>query len=156
MDIIQHSPIWHRVADGICVGKEQEMIDLWIRNKYTGHVHRIGDDSHDCLMVDDEGTVHYHNLQCGDGCTGYKSINKETLADRYPDHDWGKRSSEYTFGYEFVPNVDDYGFPYDPTKKDINEILDGIKAEIEAARYGLINDGLDVALRIIDKHMKGR
>jgi len=34
--------------------------------------------------------------------------------------------------------------------------IDAIKADIEAARYGLINDGLDVALRIIDKHTEGR
>ena len=38
---------------------------------------------------------------------------------------------------------------------EINAVLEKIKAEIEDARYGLINDGLDVALRIIDKHMKG-
>ena len=41
-------------------------------------------------------------------------------------------------------------------KEEINEVLEQIKAEIEAARYGLINDGLDVALRIIDKHMGGK
>ena len=40
-------------------------------------------------------------------------------------------------------------------KKEINEVLDEIRAEIEAARYGLINDGLDVALSIIDKYTKG-
>lgn len=34
--------------------------------------------------------------------------------------------------------------------------IEDIKADIEAARYGLINDGLDVALRIIDKHTEGR
>lgn len=39
-----------------------------------------------------------------------------------------------------------------PTVCDIEDI----KADIEAARYGLINDGLDVALRIIDKHTEGR
>ena len=36
------------------------------------------------------------------------------------------------------------------------ETIEDIKADIEAARYGLINDGLDVALRIIDKHTEGR
>lgn len=30
-----------------------------------------------------------------------------------------------------------------------------IRADIESARYGLINDGLDVALRIIDKYTRG-
>ena len=33
--------------------------------------------------------------------------------------------------------------------------IEQIRADIEAARYGLITDGLDVALRIIDKHTKG-
>ena len=37
-----------------------------------------------------------------------------------------------------------------------HKIIEDIKADIEAARYGLINDGLDVALRIIDKHIEGR
>lgn len=34
-------------------------------------------------------------------------------------------------------------------------VIENIKAEIEAARYGAINDGLDVALVIIDKHING-
>ena len=36
--------------------------------------------------------------------------------------------------------------------KECRQVLEAIKEEIEAARYGLINDGLDVAVRIIDKH----
>lgn len=94
------------------------MTDLWIRNKYSGAVHRIGDDPHDCLYVDDEGTVHYENLQCGDGCEGYKSVNRETLSDIHPDRDWGRRADEFTYGYEFVPNTDDYGYPYNPMMED--------------------------------------
>ena len=39
--------------------------------------------------------------------------------------------------------------------QEINRVLEDIKADIELARYGLINDGLDVALTIINKHMKG-
>lgn len=31
-------------------------------------------------------------------------------------------------------------------------ILDKVRAEIEQARYGLVNDGLDIALNIIDKY----
>lgn len=37
-----------------------------------------------------------------------------------------------------------------------HKVIEDIKADIEAARYGLINDGLDAALRIIDKHIEGR
>ncbi len=40
----------------------------------------------------------------------------------------------------------------EPTVCDIEQI----RADIEAARYGLINDGLDVALRIVDKPIEGR
>lgn len=34
----------------------------------------------------------------------------------------------------------------------VNEVLDKIRAEIEQHRYGLVNDGLDIALNIIDKY----
>ena len=33
-------------------------------------------------------------------------------------------------------------------------VIEDIKADIELARYGLVNDGLDLALKIIDKHIK--
>ena len=93
-------------------------MDLWIRDKYSGRVHKIGTDVHDCLSVDKSGTVHYRNLQNGDGCIAYLSTNKEKLSDRYPDHDWGDRKDEYVYGYEFVPNEDEYGYPYDPTEEE--------------------------------------
>ena len=32
--------------------------------------------------------------------------------------------------------------------------IEQIRAEIEQSRYGLVNDGLDLALKIIDKYMK--
>jgi ribosomal silencing factor RsfS len=34
----------------------------------------------------------------------------------------------------------------------VNEVLGKIRAEIERHRYGLVNDGLDIALNIIDKY----
>ena len=39
------------------------MIDLYIKDKYTGKIHKVGDDTHDCITVDEEGTIHYYNLQ---------------------------------------------------------------------------------------------
>ena len=38
--------------------------------------------------------------------------------------------------------------------KPLGSVFDDIKADIEKARYGLINDGLDRALEIIDAHLK--
>ena len=32
--------------------------------------------------------------------------------------------------------------------------IEQIRTEIEESRYGLVNDGLDLALKIIDKHIK--
>ena len=39
-------------------------------------------------------------------------------------------------------------------KEEALEIIEDIKQEIEESRYGLVNDGLDLALKIIDKHIK--
>ena len=36
---------------------------------------------------------------------------------------------------------------------DVVDAVEDIKADIEASRYGLVNDGLDLALKIIDKHI---
>lgn len=66
--------------------------DLYIRDKTSGHVHRIGDDPHDSLWVDHEGTVHYMNLQCGDGAGPYSQM-------------------DHRAGFEFVSSV--YGVPED-------------------------------------------
>ena len=71
--------------------------DIYVKDKYSGRVHRVGDGVHDSIRVDSEGTLHYYNLQNGDGCIGYKSINKETLGIK-------GRESEYKYGYEFVPS----------------------------------------------------
>lgn len=60
-------------------------IDLYIRDKQGGEIHRIGEDIHDELWVDDTGTVHYHNLQNGDGCGAYSHTDQEA-------------------GYEFLPS----------------------------------------------------
>lgn len=43
------------------------MTDLYVRDRHTGKAHRVGDDHHDSLFVDDKGIVQYHNMQNGDG-----------------------------------------------------------------------------------------
>ena len=39
-------------------------------------------------------------------------------------------------------------------EKHYKDVLDRIRDEIEQSRYGLVNDGLDLALKIIDKYRK--
>ena len=60
------------------------LIDLYIRDKHSGKIHRIGDSKHDGLWVDNAGTVHYHNLQNADGCGAYSHADTNA-------------------GYEFMP-----------------------------------------------------
>lgn len=70
------------------------LIDLWIRDKTTGAVHRIGEDVHDGLWVDHMGTVHYHNLQNGDGCAA-NSHTDELAGYEFLPSDFGELDNEY-------------------------------------------------------------
>lgn len=75
------------------------MIDLYVRDRFSGEIHRIGDNQHDMLTIGEDGELHYQNLQNGDGCkTGENHLGA---------------------GYEFVPNEDDYGYNCDP-REDLN------------------------------------
>ena len=67
-------------------GRKTSLTDLYIKDRHSGLIHKIGTNRHDSLSVTDKGTVTYENLQNGDGCIGYAS----KLADKD------------TFGYEFV------------------------------------------------------
>lgn len=72
------------------------LIDLYIKDNTTGRIHKIGDDQHDMLVVDEYGIVRYENLQTGEG-------------------------SKYG-GYSFVPNMDREGYPIDP--REVNKEAD--------------------------------
>ena len=78
--------------------RKPSLTDLYIRDKQTGAIHRIGDDVHDQLTVADSGQVEYYNLQNGDGA----------IAGADSD----------LFGYEFVPNMDKNGFNCDPREEN--------------------------------------
>ena len=80
------------------------LIDIYVRDKYTGRIHRVGDDVHDSFWVDRNGTLlaadetvysvkisrSSFNMQNGDGCTGYHSVNQD----------------KEECGFEFVPMMD--------------------------------------------------
>ena len=71
------------------------LTDIYIRDKESGYVRRVGDNKQDMLTITDDGELRYYNLQNGDGC----------------------RLGEDGGGYEFVPNEDRYGYNYDPRKE---------------------------------------
>ena len=89
------------------------LTDIYVRDKYSGKIHRVGDNVHDELWVDEAGTLHYFNMQNGDGCAAYKSINE----------DKDTNGEGYKFGYEFVPVMDgDMKEPYaSQYKKQLEE-----------------------------------
>lgn len=68
--------------------QDKRSTDLYIRDKDSGRIHRVGDECHDGLWVDVDGTVHYFNLQNGDGCSDNSRMDKNA-------------------GYEFMPS--DFG-----------------------------------------------
>lgn len=68
--------------------QDKRSTDLYIRDKDSGRIHKVGDECHDALWVDVDGTVHYSNLQNGDGCADYSQIDPNA-------------------GYEFMPS--DFG-----------------------------------------------
>lgn len=43
------------------------LVELYVRDRTNGKVHRVGDDCHDHLCVDENGIVQYVNLKNGDG-----------------------------------------------------------------------------------------
>lgn len=67
--------------------------DLYVKDRRTGRVFRVGDDPHDMLRIDG-GKLHYENLQNGDGCV----LGEDRKG----------------CGYEFVDNTDENGFNADP------------------------------------------
>lgn len=73
------------------------LISIYVRDKQSERIHRVGDDQHDQLVIGGDGHLHYLNLHNGDGCTT------------------GERGEGY--GYEFVPNVDDNGYNCDPREE---------------------------------------
>ncbi len=95
------------------------LCDIYVRDKYSGRIHRVGDDIHDSLWVDENGTLFYHNMQNGDGCMGYHSVNQDKTVDN---------PNEYQFGYEFVPMTDGelaepYASQYKEQQKKAEEFL---------------------------------
>lgn len=73
------------------------LTDIYVQDKVTGEVHRVGDNQHDMLTVDDYGQLKYTNLQNGEGCS----------TDTPSNFAWQD-------GYEFVPNEDYYGYNINP------------------------------------------
>ena len=45
------------------------MLRLWIKDNTNGRVHEYGTNKHDSLVLQEDGSLHYENIQC---CAGTK------------------------------------------------------------------------------------
>ena len=59
------------------------IIDVYVRDKLHGGIHKVGSNPHDHLYVDSDGQVCYENMQNGDGTGdgdeyGYEFVKIET------------------------------------------------------------------------------
>lgn len=61
---------------------------IYIQEKQSGKIHKLGTDPHDAIWVDENGVVHYMNLQNGDGCSG--DGDHEGYAYRFCKSDCGE------------------------------------------------------------------
>lgn len=52
------------------------LCDFYVKDKTDGRIHKVGTDRHDSIWVDSEGTLHYQNLQNGDGCSCKSAIDE--------------------------------------------------------------------------------
>lgn len=58
------------------------LIDLYVRDKTDGYIHKVGSDVHDSLYVDSSGVVRYYNLQNSDGSSdGYEFVPYDSCVD---------------------------------------------------------------------------
>jgi transposase-like protein len=62
----------------------------------------------------------------------------------------GRLKTERMSQSEFEQYAKEHGYIISTTN-----IIEQVRDEIEQSRYGLVNDGLDLALKIIDKYIKG-
>ena len=68
--------------------------DIYVRDRADNTIHRVGDDRHDSLWVDESGTVHYSNLQNGDGCGAY-SIKDKMAGYEFCPSEYGRIDKDY-------------------------------------------------------------
>lgn len=67
-------------------------VKLYLRDNTDGTIHEYGTNPHDCLELNEDGSLHYHNLQNGTGTKcpeeGYSFV---TISGKPPEDCEGER-----------------------------------------------------------------
>ena len=68
------------------------MLRLYVKDNTSGRVHEYGTNQHDSLVLQDDGSLHYYNLQNGCGTMfpedGYSFCLEDGIIPRL-DKEWG-------------------------------------------------------------------
>lgn len=115
-------------------------MNIYVKNNLNGIIHRVGDDRHDSLIIED-GKLSYYNLQCGEGTRfgGYSFCDKNGNTD-------------------FENDCYDNYYPIDLDSIE-KELLNKIQ-KLEEENFGLLikNSSLDIINTItkdnLEKHLK--
>lgn len=91
---------------GKCKRIHNCLCDLYVIDKHSRRIHRIGTDHHDSLVVFSDGEIHYRNLQNGDGGT---AKDEEGMGYVILKSDCGYLVGEYGIEDErFIPEITAY------------------------------------------------
>lgn len=65
------------------------MLRLYVKDNTTGRVHEYGTNQHDALILQDDGSLHYENLQCCVGTMfpeeGYSFCNEDGTIPKWDE-----------------------------------------------------------------------
>ena len=68
------------------------MLRLYVKDNTSGRVHEYGTNQHDSLILQDDGSLHYENLQCCAGtmfpAEGYSFCNEDGTIPKW-DKEYG-------------------------------------------------------------------
>lgn len=83
-----HSTIKYIVQNPDSSRDDRTLIDIYVRDKSTGEIHRVGDNRHDSLDVVN-GKVLYYNLQNGGGTSFLNDYNNDDDEYEFVNSDAG-------------------------------------------------------------------
>lgn len=119
----------------------------YIKDLQSGNIRPYGSNHHDSLMISQDGTyLTYEHLQCGDGSIAGDKENSGFVFCDDEGHTPEEDEILCKYGVDAYFNIGGWENPID--------VLDKIRAEIDShcCDNRDRNDGLYIAMKIIDKY----
>ena len=114
------------------------MLRLYVKDNTSGRVHEYGTNQHDSLVLQDDGSLHYENLQCCAGTMfpeeGYSFCNEDGTIPK-----WDKE-------YRAEPYIDIGGEFYNKTITNADRIRAMSDDELNDLFHDIYNAGAEDAV----------